>query len=136
MALPPFLSNIHNVFHVSQLRKYVRDPTHARISIWFEWFGMKKLKTLVESWRLTSVIGMLFNATTYFSRQNIKRLEFQRNLENPSLKPHGPLGKRTPKTQGTQACTHQSYKYLTLATLEPLEAKTPPSPSLILLSLS
>jgi hypothetical protein len=28
IALPPFLSNIHNVFHVSQLRKYVSDPSH------------------------------------------------------------------------------------------------------------
>lgn len=28
IALPPILSNIHNVFHVSQLRKYTHDPTH------------------------------------------------------------------------------------------------------------
>jgi hypothetical protein len=28
IALPPLLSNIHNVFHVSQLRKYVSDPSH------------------------------------------------------------------------------------------------------------
>jgi len=27
--LPPFLSNLHNVFHVSQLRKYIYDPTHV-----------------------------------------------------------------------------------------------------------
>jgi len=27
--LPPFLSNLHNVFHVSQLRKYISDPTHV-----------------------------------------------------------------------------------------------------------
>ncbi|KAK7264749.1 hypothetical protein RJT34_32359 [Clitoria ternatea] len=29
IALPPFLSNIHNVFHVSNLRKYISDPTHV-----------------------------------------------------------------------------------------------------------
>ncbi|KAK2409545.1 hypothetical protein QL285_044961 [Trifolium repens] len=29
IALPPSLSNLHNVFHVSQLRKYVSDPTHV-----------------------------------------------------------------------------------------------------------
>jgi len=29
ICLPPFLSNLHNVFHVSQLRKYVSDPTHV-----------------------------------------------------------------------------------------------------------
>jgi len=29
IALPPFLSNIHNVFHVSQLRKYIPDPSHV-----------------------------------------------------------------------------------------------------------
>nr|KYP43989.1 hypothetical protein KK1_034574 [Cajanus cajan] len=29
LALQPFLSNLHNVFHVSQLRKYVHDPSHV-----------------------------------------------------------------------------------------------------------
>ncbi|XP_057429652.1 uncharacterized protein LOC130722822 [Lotus japonicus] len=29
IALPPFLSNIHDVLHVSQLRKYVFDPSHV-----------------------------------------------------------------------------------------------------------
>jgi len=27
-ALPPNLSKLHNVFHVSQLRKYIHDPLH------------------------------------------------------------------------------------------------------------
>ena len=29
IALPPHLSNLHDVFHVSQLRKYTFDPSHA-----------------------------------------------------------------------------------------------------------
>ena len=29
IALPPHLANLHNVFHVSQLRNYVVDPTHV-----------------------------------------------------------------------------------------------------------
>jgi len=29
IALPPHLGNLHNVFHVPQLRKYVADPTHV-----------------------------------------------------------------------------------------------------------
>ncbi|XP_050889042.1 uncharacterized protein LOC127094226 [Lathyrus oleraceus] len=29
VALPPNLSNIHDMFHVSQLRKYVLDPSHV-----------------------------------------------------------------------------------------------------------
>ena len=29
MGLPPHLSNLHDVFHVSQLRKYVSDPSHV-----------------------------------------------------------------------------------------------------------
>ena len=28
LALPPSLANIHNIFHVSQLRKYVPNPSH------------------------------------------------------------------------------------------------------------
>lgn len=28
LALPPSLGNVHNVFHVSQLRKYVHDPKY------------------------------------------------------------------------------------------------------------
>ncbi|XP_047169419.1 uncharacterized protein LOC124837969 [Vigna umbellata] len=29
VALPPGLANLHNVFHVSQLRKYIPDPKHV-----------------------------------------------------------------------------------------------------------
>lgn len=29
VCLPPHLSNLHDVFHVSQLRKYVADPSHV-----------------------------------------------------------------------------------------------------------
>ncbi|MCI38001.1 hypothetical protein A2U01_0059229, partial [Trifolium medium] len=29
IALPPSLSNLHDIFHVSQLRKYVSDPSHV-----------------------------------------------------------------------------------------------------------
>ena len=29
IALPPFLSNLHDVFHVSQLRRYISDPSHV-----------------------------------------------------------------------------------------------------------
>jgi len=29
ITLPPHLANMHNVFHVSQLRKYIVDPSHV-----------------------------------------------------------------------------------------------------------
>ena len=29
LALPPLLSAVHNVFHVSMLRKYISDPSHV-----------------------------------------------------------------------------------------------------------
>ena len=29
LDLPPELSKVHNVFHVSMLRKYIPDPSHV-----------------------------------------------------------------------------------------------------------
>ncbi|XP_028053010.1 uncharacterized protein LOC114257448 [Camellia sinensis] len=29
LALPPKLSNVHNVFHVSMLQRYLQDPEHV-----------------------------------------------------------------------------------------------------------
>ncbi|PON98625.1 Chromo domain containing protein, partial [Trema orientale] len=29
LALPPRLSEVHNIFHVSTLRKYLADPSHV-----------------------------------------------------------------------------------------------------------
>ena len=29
LALPPSLSGVHDVFHISQLRRYVRDDSHV-----------------------------------------------------------------------------------------------------------
>ena len=29
LALPPSLSSVHNIFHVSMLQKYTPDPTHV-----------------------------------------------------------------------------------------------------------
>ena len=29
LALPPTLAEVHNVFHVSMLRKYIPDPSHV-----------------------------------------------------------------------------------------------------------
>ena len=29
IVIPPELSHVHDVFHVSMLRKYVHDPTHV-----------------------------------------------------------------------------------------------------------
>ena len=29
LALPPLLSNVHNVFHVSMLRRYILSPSHV-----------------------------------------------------------------------------------------------------------
>jgi len=29
IALPSHLANLHNIFHVSQLRKYIPDPSHV-----------------------------------------------------------------------------------------------------------
>ena len=37
LALPMELANVHNVFHVSQLRKYVHDPNHVIQPETIEW---------------------------------------------------------------------------------------------------
>ena len=36
LALPPQLSGIHDVFHISMLRKYEPDPSHV-----LEWNGLE-----------------------------------------------------------------------------------------------
>ena len=28
LALPPLVEGVHNVFHISQLRKYIKDESH------------------------------------------------------------------------------------------------------------
>jgi len=45
LALPPTLQGIHNVFHVSKLRKYIPDPQHV---ISFEPLQLKENLTYVE----------------------------------------------------------------------------------------
>ena len=39
LALPPQLVNVHNVFHVSMLRKYMPDPQHI---IDYQTLGVKE----------------------------------------------------------------------------------------------
>ena len=36
LALPPCMSDVHEVFHVSMLRKYTPDPTHV-----VDWGGIE-----------------------------------------------------------------------------------------------
>ena len=36
LALPPALHHVHEVFHISQLRKYVHDPAHAIVYKYLE----------------------------------------------------------------------------------------------------
>jgi len=45
LALPPTLQGIHDVFHVSQLRRYIPDPLHV---ISFEPLQLKENLTYVE----------------------------------------------------------------------------------------
>jgi len=45
LALPPTLQGIHDIFHVSQLRRYIPDPQHI---ISFEPLQLKENVTYVE----------------------------------------------------------------------------------------
>nr|KYP33828.1 hypothetical protein KK1_045288 [Cajanus cajan] len=55
IALPPFLSNLHDVFHVSQLRKYIHDPSHVLVS---EAVQAKKLNPkFIGSYQILKRIG-------------------------------------------------------------------------------
>ena len=45
LALLPELSSVHNVFHVSMLKRYVLDPLHV---LWHEPFKMREDATYVE----------------------------------------------------------------------------------------
>nr|KYP76551.1 Retrotransposable element Tf2 [Cajanus cajan] len=44
IALPPNLSNLHDVFHISQLRKYIHDPSHVIESVRVEDRMVKQLR--------------------------------------------------------------------------------------------
>lgn len=36
LASPPFLEEVHNIFHVSQLKRYFRDDTHKLVYLELE----------------------------------------------------------------------------------------------------
>ena len=70
IVLPPHLANIHNIFHVSQLRKYVPDPNHilesdsiqVKKNLSFEVKQIKILNSQVKQLRgrsipLSSIVG-------------------------------------------------------------------------------
>lgn len=52
VALPPSLVNIHDVFHVSQLRKYIQNPTHV-----IEYENMHLQDNLTYKLKLDKIIG-------------------------------------------------------------------------------
>jgi len=45
LALPPILQDIHDVFHISQLRRYIPDPEHV---ISYEPLQLKENLTYME----------------------------------------------------------------------------------------
>ena len=69
LALPPSLSNVHNVFHVSLLRKYVFDPSHV---LSHELLDMKEDLTYEE--RLMQILD-----------KKEKRVEKQENSTSEAL---------------------------------------------------
>nr|KYP44149.1 Retrotransposable element Tf2 [Cajanus cajan] len=74
LALPPSLSNLHDVFHVSQLRKYIHDPSHVvelddvqvKENLTFEKLSVAvvdhKLKELMG--KSIALVKVLWDATT------------------------------------------------------------------------
>jgi len=63
VALPPPLANIHNIFHVSQLRKYISHPSHileydsiqVKENLWFEVKPIRILDSQVKQLRGRSI---------------------------------------------------------------------------------
>ena len=53
LALPPSMSGVHEVFHVSMLRKYTPDPTHVvdwgQIEVYTDWTFEEGLVRIVDS---------------------------------------------------------------------------------------
>ena len=71
IALPPLLANIHNIFHVSQLRKYVPDPSHILES------DSIQVKSGVPKW--------VENNCVRFLHQDVSWQEFQEELFSRGL---------------------------------------------------
>ena len=60
ISLPPSLSNLHDVFHVSQLRKYIADPSHVvqvdDVEV-REDLTVETLPTRIEDWKVKQLRG-------------------------------------------------------------------------------
>ena len=52
LALPPQLVNVHNVFHVSQLREYTTDPSNMIV-----WQGVEDDRNLTLAERPLCILG-------------------------------------------------------------------------------
>ncbi|XP_028798994.1 uncharacterized protein LOC114754394 [Neltuma alba] len=87
IALPPQLANVHNVFHVSQLKKYHPDPSHIiepeEIEIWENMTHNVEPERIVDArdkqlrnktMRLVKVVwrGMTPGDATWETEENMK----------------------------------------------------------------
>ncbi|KAJ0969688.1 hypothetical protein J5N97_022565 [Dioscorea zingiberensis] len=52
LALPPYLAKVHNVFHISMLRRYVPDPSHV-----IQYVPMEIHENMTYEERPTEILG-------------------------------------------------------------------------------
>ncbi|XP_074277984.1 uncharacterized protein LOC141601589 [Silene latifolia] len=91
LALPPSLDRVHDVFHVSQLRKYVNDPSHV--------LEVKNIK-LGESLTYVEVPKLIFDRKLHKTRNGetvlLKLLWSNHNVEEATWEPEESMRERFP----------------------------------------
>nr|CAD1830081.1 unnamed protein product [Ananas comosus var. bracteatus] len=93
LALPPKLAGVHNVFHVSNLRKYVHDPEHVLVyeppelqeDVSYEEFSVEILAREVRKLRSSEIPYVRVRWSNHSDREATWELESEMKMHHPHL---------------------------------------------------
>ncbi|XP_020112171.1 uncharacterized protein LOC109726793 [Ananas comosus] len=93
LALPPKLAGVHNVFHVSNLRKYMHDPEHVLVyeppelqeDMSYEEFPVEVLAREVRKLRNREIPYVKVRWSHHSDREATCELEEEMKVQHPHL---------------------------------------------------